>query len=627
MIPRCGMLVLEPTAASARRANFVVDFRLEARRMVMSGIDVPVLIVGGGGCGLSLSVFLTDLGIPSLTIERNAETTDHPRAHILNTRTLEIFRQHGLADEVYRQGTPGWGMERISFRTSLGGDGPLDRRLIGNLDGYGGGALRERYEADSSCRATNLPLMQLEPLLRSVAEERAAGRVKFHHELMSFDQDESGVTARVRDHARGSEYTVRSRYMIAADGGKTVGRALGAEMMGPRKLRRMVNTYFIGDLSPWIDDDGVLIFYFINPDGKGQWSGGGLVKTGPTRWDRHSESWVFMRELSTDDPEVIDETNVITRMRELLRLPDSFKPEVKKIGRWDVEGVVAKKYRFGRVLLAGDAAHRHPPVSALGLNTAFGDAHNLAWKLAFVLNGCAPDALLDTYECERQPVGARVAEWALNGFRMRSMIDSAIGLSPGKTEANRLAFERLYSDTPGGATARAILAEAMNIQRIGPQAHDMEIGYRYEHGALVPDGSVPPPRDPMAGIYHPTTRPGSRLPHAVLQNASRPEGDLMSTHDLLRPGRFTLICGTADWRAAVQTVSESINIAVDAVVVGAHGDYRDIEGRWAVLREVSADGAVLVRPDGHVAWRCTHRPSDLVSSLERAISQTLGRLH
>jgi 2,4-dichlorophenol 6-monooxygenase len=131
----------------------------------------------------------------------------------------------------------------------------------------------------------------------------------------------------------------------------------------------------------------------------------------------------------------------------------------------------------------------------------------------------------------------------------------------------------------------------------------------------------------MAGIYHPTTRPGSRLPHAVLQNASGTEGELMSTHDLLRPGRFTLICGTADWRGAVQTVSESINIAVDTVVVGAHGDYRDIEGRWAALREVSADGAVLVRPDGHVAWRCTDRPSDLVSSLERAISQTLGRLH
>lgn len=590
----------------------------------MADLEVPVLIVGGGGCGLSLSVFLTDHGVESLTVERSAETTDHPRAHILNTRTLEIFRQHGLADEVYRQGTPTWGMERISFRTSLGGDGPLDRRVIGNLDGYGGGALKARYEADSACRATNLPLMQLEPLLRSVADKRAPGRVKFHHELLSFQQDDTGVTAVVRDHAQGSDYTVRSRYLIAADGGKTVGRSLGAEMLGPRRLRRMVNTYFIGDLSPWIDDDGVLIFYFINPDGRGQWSGGGLVKTGPTRWDRHSESWVFMRELAPDDPEEITEANVVTKMRELLRLPDSFKPEVKKIGRWDVEGVVAKNYRFGRVLLAGDAAHRHPPVSALGLNTAIGDAHNLAWKLALVVSGQAPDSLLDTYESERQPVGARASEWALNGFKMRNIIDAAVGLSPGQFDANRLAFERLYSDTPGGATARAILAEAMNIQRIGPQAHDMEIGYRYESGALVSDGTPPPPRDPMAGEYVPTTRPGSRLPHAVLSSNQRADGERIGTHDLLRPGRFTLISGTAAWRAAARSAARQTGVEVDPVVIAPRGDYRDVEGTWARLRGVGSGGAVLVRPDGHVAWRCNDRAAEPAAALTTALQQALG---
>ena len=590
----------------------------------MKHIEVPVLICGGGGCGLGLSILLADLGVKSLAVERNAETTDHPRAHILNTRTLEIFRQHGLADEVYCQGTPTLGMERISFRTSLGGDGPLDRRLIGNLDGYGGGALRERYEADSACRATNLPLMQLEPLLRQVAEQRAPGSTRFHHELLAFEQDEGGengggVTSCIRDHDSGEEYTVRSRYLIGADGGKTVGRALGTEMEGPRHLRKMVNTYFAGDLSPWIDDDGVLIFYFINPDGRGQWAGGGLVKTGPTRWDRHSESWVFMRELGADDPDEIDETNVVTRMRELLRLPESFKPEVRKIGRWDVQGVVAKKYRFGRVLLAGDAAHRHPPVSALGLNTAFGDAHNLAWKLSLVLKGLAPDALLDSYESERQPVGARVAEWALHGFRMRSLIDQSIGLAPGQTDANRKAFERLYSDTPGGATARAILAEAMNIQRIGPQAHDMEIGYAYEQGALVSDGTQLPPRDPMAGIYHPVTRPGSRLPHAVLSR----EGKRVGTHDLVRPGRWTLFCNRGSWRGAARAAAKKTGIEIDVAVIGARGDYQDAEGNWKRLCQISGGGAVLVRPDTHVAWRSKDAPVKPAEALTLAIRTAL----
>ena len=587
----------------------------------MKQVEVPVLICGAGGCGRGLTILLADLGVHSLAVERNARTTDHPRAHILNTRTLEIFRQHGLADEVYRQGTPTAGMERISFRTSLGGDGPLDRQLIGNLDGYGGGALRARYEADSACRATNLPLMQLEPLLRDVAEQRAPGGTRFHHELVSFEQDEAGVTSRIHDHDSGEEYMVHSRYLIAADGGKTVGRALGAEMEGPRHLRKMVNTYFVGDLSSWIDDDGVLIYYFINPDGRGQWAGGGLVKTGPTRWDRHSESWVFMRELSPDDPDEMDEINVVTRMRELLRLPESFQPEVRKIGRWDVQGVVAKKYRFGRVLLAGDAAHRHPPVSALGLNTAFGDVHNLAWKLALVLDGQAPDALLDTYESERQPVGARVAEWALHGFRMRSLIDQSIGLAPGQTEANRKAFERLYSDTPGGATARAILAEAMTIQRIGPQAHDMEIGYAYEQGALVPDGTQLPARDPMAGIYYPVTRPGSRLPHAVLECAGRRLG----THDLVRPGAWTLFCHTARWRAATRAAAKVTGIAIDVVVIGARGDYQDVEGSWKRLCQINSGGAVLVRPDTHVAWRSKDAPVRPAVALEDAIKIALKR--
>ena len=581
-------------------------------------IEVPVLIVGGGGCGLSLSIFLADLGAAFVTIERNAETTDHPRAHILNQRTMEIFRQHGFADDVYARGAPLELMERILFVTSLGGDGPLDRRPIGSLDGYGGGTLRERYDADSACRATNLPLMQLEPLLRGVAEARAPGSVRFHHELISFEQDEAGVTSLIRDHAKGREYQVRSRFLVAADGGKTVGRALGAEMAGPRRLRKMVNTYFSGDLSHAIDDDGALIIYFINPDGHGQWAGGGLVKTGPTHWDRHSESWVFMRELLPDDPEVIDDANVIDRIRTLLKLPD-LEIKVHKIGRWDVEGVVAKRYDFGRIFLAGDAAHRHPPVSALGLNTAFGDAHNIAWKLALVVAGKAPDALLRTYETERQPVGARVAEWALNGFRMRSLIDHAIGLAPGQAENNRAAFERLYSDTPGGATARAILAEVVRLQRIGPQAHDMEIGYRYDVGALVPDGTPPPDRDPMAGVYHPTTRPGGRLPHAWLETS----GKRMSTHDLVRPGRMTLFCGHAKWRAAAEALPAAA-IPIDVVVIGADGPFFDVAGGWAKVRQVGPDGAVLVRPDAHVAWRCMNLAGAPVLALADAMATVLG---
>lgn len=566
--------------------------------------DVPVLIVGGGGCGLASALLLANLGVDALLVERNLEAAILPRAHILNQRTMEIFAQHGLAEPVYREGAPLESMRSISFRTSLGGDGPLDRRLIGRLDGYGGGALQARYDADCGYRATNLPLNRLEPLLRALAQPRQPGRVRFGHELVAFEQDADGVSATVRDLARGGDYAVRARYLIAADGGKTIGRTLGVEMIGPRRLRRMVNAYFSADLAPWLDDDGDILTYFMSPDGQGVWAGGGLLKCGPTRWDRHSETWVFMREVSPDDPEKLDESSAASRIRELFRLPE-LALTVHKVGRWEVEGVAASRYRHGRIFLAGDAAHRHPPVSALGLNTAFGDAHNLAWKLALVLRGRADDRLLDTYSPERQPVGARVAEWALNGFRMRSMIDAAIGLAPGGGEANRAAFAALFADTPGGATRRAIVAEAIRTQRIGPQAHDMEIGYAYEAGALVPDGTPAPERDPFGLDYRPDARPGARLPHAWLRAR---DGRRVSTHELVPRDGFALFVHgePGAWREGAGAIASARGVRLDVV---AMSEYADTEGNWARQCGIGADGAVLARPDAHVAWRCVVVPA------------------
>jgi len=410
----------------------------------MRRIEIPVLIVGGGGCGLCSSIFLSDLGVAHHLVERHASTSNLPKAHYLTQRTMEIARSHGFADTIYEVGAPMNRFGHIQWVTSLGGDGPLDRRRFHEFDGFGGGALAERYERDSPCMGSNYPQLRLEPLLRRTAEERAPGLIHFNHEVLSWEQQPNGVLAQVRDRATDETYEVLATYVIAADGGKTFGPRLGIEMIGPTNMLDMVSTHFAADLSEYADDDS-MITWFINAEGQGSWSSGALVKMGPT-WDRRSEEWVIHFAFRPDDPARFDEDAIVPRLRELLKLPD-LEIEVFKVSHWILDRIVAERFRVGSIFLAGDAAHRQPPTTGLGLNGAIHDAHNLCWKLAEVLAGRASDALLDSYESERKPVAEANADWALAAFTNFAVIDVAMGLMPGApVEANVVAMQRFFAD-------------------------------------------------------------------------------------------------------------------------------------------------------------------------------------
>jgi len=456
----------------------------------MSAQKVPVLIIGGGACGLTTSILLSDMGIDHLLIERHPTTSHLPKAHYLNQRTMEIFRQHGLADSVYAVGTPMAHMGKVRWRTTLGGDGPLDARTFQELDAFGGGELAATYAKDSPCPSTNYPQIRLEPLLRQHAEARGPGRVRFHHELVDLRQDENGVTATIRDVAQGQVYEVRADYVVAADGGKTVGPMLGIQMEGPTNLGRIVTSHVSADLSQWWDD-ACLITWFINPHNSGVFGSGAMVPMGPT-WGRHSEEWVIHFSHAPVDPDHYDETAVLPRLRSLLQLPD-LELTVHKVSNWVLDAVLAARYQEGRIFLAGDAAHRHPPTTGLGLNTAVGDAHNLAWKLAAVLHGRAHATLLDTYASERRPVGMRNVDWAMFTAMNHAVCDAGMGFSPLHPPAARKAnFELFFAETPMGETRRARAAAVFDTQRAEFQAHDLELGYAYAEGALLPDGSPPP---------------------------------------------------------------------------------------------------------------------------------------
>jgi 2,4-dichlorophenol 6-monooxygenase len=594
--------------------------------------EVPVLIIGGGGCGLSASVFLSDLGVEHLLVERHSTTSHLPKAHYLNQRTMEVFRQHGVADSIYAVSSPPELMNKVRWRTSLGGDGPLDGRTIFTMDAFGGGELRAQYEADSPCVSGNYPQIRLEPLLRQRAEAQAgADRIRFDHELLELDDTGDRVVATIRDRVQDRTYQVSARYVIAADGGKTVGAQLGVTMAGPTGLLDMVSTHLTADFSQWADES-CLITWFLNPDGGGGWASGVMAPMGPT-WGAHSEEWCVHFTFDPADAELADKQGrfdaeaIVPRIRELLKVPE-IDITVHKVSHWILEGVLADRYRVGRVFLAGDAAHRHPPTTGLGLNTAIQDAHNLAWKLAAVLKNQAAPSLLDSYEPERQPIGMRNVDWAMFTFLNHLVIDAGLGLMPGASaEENRAAYEAFFEDTPMGATRRARAQEVVSTQRTEFQAHDLEIGFRYEAGALVPDGTQAPPSDPMGSTYHPTTRPGHRLPHAWLTNSG---GGRVSTHDLAPWDGFALLTGPRSdaWVTAAAIAGEKLGVPVRAVRIGAEEGtdvHIDAEGTWAALREVSEDGAVLVRPDNHVAFRASGAVADPEKTLLDALSAVLGR--
>lgn len=588
----------------------------------MTDLEVPVLIVGGGGCGLTSSLLLSDFGIDHLLIERHPTTSHLPKAHYLNQRTMEVFRQHGIAEAIYAVGTPTAMMSKVRWRTSLGGDGPLDARTFFELDAFGGVELAPIYAKDSPCPSSNYPQIRLEPLLRGHAEQRAPGKLRFNHELIALTQDADGVSATVQDRDSGHRYTVRAQYVIAADGGKTVGPMLGVTMQGPSGLARIVSSHVTADLSRWWDD-ACLITWFINPDRSGALGSGAMVPMGPT-WGRHSEEWVIHFSFASDDPETFDEEKVIPRLRALLKLPE-LELTVHKVSNWVLEAVLADRYQVGRVFLAGDAAHRHPPTTGLGLNTAVQDAHNLAWKLALVLQGRAGRGLLDSYQSERQAIGMRNVDWAMFTALNHGVLDAGMGFSPLQPPEARLAnFELYFADTPMGATRRARAAEVINTQRVEFQAHDLEIGFAYADGALVADGTPAPARDPMGGHYVPTTRPGHRLPHAWLSRGS----ERLSTHDLAgRSGGFVLITGPRGeaWRAAASGAADRAQIELTVVTIGGAEGYVDADGTWQDVREIDADGAILVRPDNHVAWRARSGSTDAGAALTAALDAVLAR--
>lgn len=574
-------------------------------------IEVPVLIAGAGPAGLTLSLALTRYGVPHMAITRYPWTAHSPRAHITNQRTIEIFRDLGVEDRILAAATPDAMMANCVWATSLAGE------ELGRLGAWGNHPeRREEYRRSSPSPMANIPQHVMEPILAQ-AILSSGGGLGFHQELIDFEEDATGVTSRIRDVRTGREYSVRSRYLVGADGGRSmVAEKTGIEMLGAMGLGAAVNIWLKADLGKFCAHRPGTLYWIMQP-GSDYWVGNGtFICVKP--WDE----WVllFMYDPAQGEPDLDAES---LRRRVLQVVGEDVPVEILAASKWTINRMVASRYATRRVFLAGDAAHRHPPANGLGTNTSMQDAYNLAWKLKLVIDGQAPEALLETYSEERQPVGAHVVDRAMRSVEDMLPIAHALDFCPGQpAEEGWRRVADLAGDGPDAQAARQRLADAIALQNNQFNGHGVEMGQRYRTGAVAPD-PLPEPaydRDPEL-YYHPTTWTGARLPHVWLEKDRKP----VSTHDIVGKGHFTLLTGHGGdaWRAAAALVSEELGVPIDVRSIGFRLDYLDPTGEWARVREIADDGAILVRPDAHVGWRSIAAAPDAAAALMEGMSAIL----
>jgi len=325
---------------------------------------------------------------------------------------------------------------------------------------------------------------------------------------VDFTQNDEGVTSTVRNRDTGQVLTVRSRYLLGADG--THSRVLeqaGLTVEGPAGLGNAANIWFGADLSPYLAHRPGVLTWNVMPGPLPPLRLGTLICHKPfTEFVLAS-----MYDPATEDLTTVSEAEMVRRVRALIG-DDKIPVEIKGVAGWQVNAQIAPRYSSGRAFCMGDAVHRHPPANGLGLNLSIADAYNLAWKLALVLDGRGGTGLLDSYSIERQPVGAQGVDRAITSLMELAEVDTALGYVPGQTAEDGWAMlKELDQPGPRGDARREALRKAVALTDYQFNAHGVELGYRYEGPAVVvdPTPAPPPARDPQL-YYQATSRPGAR---------------------------------------------------------------------------------------------------------------------
>ena len=584
----------------------------------MADITTEVLIIGTGPAGSSSAALLATYGIENMIINRYRWLASTPRAHITNQRTMEVLRDLGpeVEAEAYLHATEQELMGENVFCESLAGE------EIGRMKSWGTHPLSKAEHLLSSPTFMNdLPQTYMEPLLFTTACKRGT-QSRMSTEYKSHVQDADGVTTTCLDRLTGKELTIRSKYLIGADGGNSlVAEHESLPIEGKMGVGGSMNILFKADLSRYVAHRPSVLYWVMQPGADVGGIGMGLV-----RMIRPWNEWLIVWGYDINQPApVVDAAMATSVARQLVGDPE-LEIELISANTWTVNNAYATQLSRGRVFIMGDAAHRHPPSNGLGSNTSIQDAFNLCWKLAHVLKNQAGAALLDTYNVERAPIAKQIVTRANQSIGEFGPIFQALGMTGGTDFETIKANMDARCGTDDRAEAqRAALNDAISFKKYEFDAHGIEMNQRYKSTATLTDGQIEPDFALDSDLhYQPTTWPGARVPHAWL---FAPSGAKVSTLDLAGGGGFTLFTGLGGqaWATAAQTVAKTLGVTLKAHVIGPRQAYVDHTGDWARAREVGDSGCVLTRPDQHVCWRHDTMAGDPVAELTRVLTAVLAR--
>lgn len=578
-------------------------------------MTAPIVVVGAGPAGCTAALLLASRGIRSVVLERRGAPLFHPAAHVINARTLEIWNEYSpeLARSIAAMSPPHETVNLISWY------GDLADEAIGSIDLLSDPERKAIVESQSPFLVSHIGQHLLMPALWDALDAEPLIEFRRGCAVESVESDSSG--ARVRGRCASGITDIEAQYVLACDGANSATRdGTGVGLTGP-VLANMGSAFFTSKtLFP--DDARPLLSWIYTPELCGV-----MIAHADHRY-------ILMTAYLHPEQEIAKDSRAFW-LRTLPKVLGDHEFDLESTGTWVMTSQTADAFRRGRLLLLGDAAHRFPHTGGFGLNSGVQDAHNLAWKLDAVLSGDASDSLLDTYETERRPVVEKFAEQSVaNHFRMDD-IGKRVGITnkmlakatqvmgrpplnkiPGKVIAPLAAgatlrqmarSQKVNPGAPGSARLRREIAEAIPGQVEHFVSIGLQFGYLYTSPLIAQDPAAKPAEDVVD--YLPTTYPGARLPHAVLSV----NGTSVDAHDTLDRNKLTLL--TFAGREWDPVVSELDAGGPGVVMVAADAPSGTDRDRLIDLYEVGTSGAVLVRPDGHVAWRTTGSASEAGTAL------------